>query len=495
MRPARKILVAGLLLALVWAVLAPAASAQEEPPDAKEVEELAGELTTGQKAFNVLTFPFRILGYVVYYPLRFIFYDLWVWLFQLFFGEGGPSISALVDDLSRPEAEVRAKALQKLGELRAADALDEIIGRFSDPDDGVRSEAIRAVVRIGSDRRSGRLINMVESASSWQERAAAVQALGLLREKAAVTAVLGALEDRNWYLRYHAANALGHIGHVAAGPALVRRLGDDEARVRAAAAWALGSIGDPGALPPLTGLLGKLGAEGTMVRSAVINAVGALGGKSEAEKILGLLTGPALKADPFSRGAAAHVLGEMGYADASPLLGKMLLTEEAEGAIFGAAAGLAALGELGPLYKALGDRSPYRRIAGVMGIQRVGRADSVPRLVPLVNDPYTDVRRVAIIALLSLGWKKAMEVLIAQLATPDPQMRLWALQTLKTFSGEDHGLSPEAWRTWWKENADGLDLKRFFPRPGKPKKKLSRRDRRLARRLWARHRNVAARAG
>jgi HEAT repeat protein len=105
----------------------------------------------------------------------------------------------------------------------------------------------------------------------------------------------------------------------------------------------------------------------------------------------------------------------------------------------------------------------------------------------LAQDPYTGVRRAAIIALLSLGVKKSVEIIIDQLSVPDPEMKSWALDVLKQISGQDLGLDRDKWAQWWRENRNDVDLSELFPRPKPVRKKLSFKEREISRKIWARH--------
>ncbi len=465
--------------------LADNAQAEENPPETRTVEEYSGELSSGQEIANVISFPFRIIGYIVYYPLKFIFYDIWAWLFGAIFSGDGTSDSDLIDKLDDPDASVKAGALRGLAGSKCEAAVDKIIGLLSDPDETVRSEAVAAIARIGAAGKSAKLMDLAENGSPWQTRAAAMQALGLVKEKAALSLLLKAAEDRKWEIRFHALNALGNLGDVAAGPKVAERLKDSDRRIRAAAAWTLGSLGDPAALPVLHGVIESFKDEGPAFRASVVYAIGLLGGKEDAEKIFALLKSPLLEGDPFTRGAAAHVLGEMGFEKAEADLTRMLLAEKDHAAVFGAAAGLALLGRLGPLAEAMKAEDPYRRIAGVMGALKSEDASTVPLIADLLSDPYSDVRHAAIEALLGLGAAEGVEGLIAQLAAPDMQIRAWSLEMLKKISGEDFGLDQGAWKEWWVKNRGGINLKALFGKEQQPRKKLSRADRERSRLMWA----------
>ncbi len=66
---------------------------------------------------------------------------------------GGKPVSYWVEALRGPDAQVRKKAVAKLGNVGRANpaAFPAVRGALTDPDPAVRLEAIRAVVKFGRD--------------------------------------------------------------------------------------------------------------------------------------------------------------------------------------------------------------------------------------------------------------------------------------------------------------------------------------------------------
>lgn len=86
-------------------------------------------------------------------------------------------------------------------------------------------------------------------------RAAAVEALGNRKSEQAAKATVALLEDPAWFVRVHAARAAGHAAGAEAAPAIARLLGDERWWVRTAAKDALETMGKDGAealVPVLT---------------------------------------------------------------------------------------------------------------------------------------------------------------------------------------------------------------------------------------------------
>jgi len=105
-----------------------------------------------------------------------------------------------------------------------------------------------------TDKKVTALAAKLQTGGLW-ERHEAVEALGAMRNRQAVPALIKALKDEDDYgpVRYEAVEALGLIGDVQAVPALIEVLSDKNTKawVRYRAIEALRLIGDPQAVPAL----------------------------------------------------------------------------------------------------------------------------------------------------------------------------------------------------------------------------------------------------
>jgi len=93
------------------------------------------------------------------------------------------------------------------------------------------------------------------SDESWQVRQRAAEELGTLRAKQGVAPLIEALNDENDRVTSSAANSLGRIGDKTAVQPLIDSLSDSSALVRTAAAKSLGTLGDRRAIAPLKKIL------------------------------------------------------------------------------------------------------------------------------------------------------------------------------------------------------------------------------------------------
>ncbi len=145
--------------------------------------------------------------------------------------------------------------------------------------------------------------------------------------------ILRALSDRDDGVRGAAIDALRVLGDRAAVSGLCARLGDDSPALRARAAEALGGLGDVRALFPL---VERLRDPTPTTRTAVAHALGALGDARALPALLSLVSEPAMDA----QGAALEAIGRIGGPAATAMLGEQLRGTRAYYAIRGLAQAL-----------------------------------------------------------------------------------------------------------------------------------------------------------
>jgi HEAT repeat protein len=420
-------------------------------------------LTTGQQVLNVITFPFRMVGYGLYYSFKFIFYDIWAALIEGIFGGGDDEVSALIRRLKDEDPAVRMDAAFALGYTESPEAPEALLPLLADSDAGVGAATVHSLGRIGKDRVEKAVVSHLNEHASAEVRARAARVLGLLRAEGAAWALMGGLKEPSWKVRAEAAMALGRIGSWTAGPALAEALRDEDPRVRGAAALALGSMGDVQAVPYLRNLFDRLEKEGTFVRAAIITSLADLDARDLIDPLLAIAKGEGPVSDPHSRAAAFWALGRMQARQSLPVLTSVLLAgREPLKVLEGAAIGLGRMGGKSPLESATRSEEVPVRAAAVNGLIALGGETARRLLLPLVRDPYTDVRQRAILALLVLGDKDAVVHMIDQLRSPDPEIRAWAFLELKRISRKDLGLNPADWLSWWEEAREAWDLRRHY---------------------------------
>lgn len=162
--------------------------------------------------------------------------------------ERGDSIR-LVRLLTRCEPAVRHLAVAALGDLRNPVALPALVTALEGPDEeGVRWRAAEALVKLGPCALDS-LIPLVAS-DDPDVRWKTCVVLGEIGDLRAAPVLVECLADTDRFVRSRAVSALVRLGSQTL-PLLTIALEDPDARVRAGAADALGQIGEAGAIEGL----------------------------------------------------------------------------------------------------------------------------------------------------------------------------------------------------------------------------------------------------
>ena len=224
--------------------------------------------------------------------------------------------AAYVADLSHPSRKVRQEASYELV-LRGAPAVEplmaqatggtdslqfisaQILGRIGDPraipflrrlarqpNTFVRREALLALGKMGPASPAGFLRAALATDLAPEGRGAAAQSLGNLRDPAAVTPLIQALEDSAALVRQHVVAALHRLWTRPAAAAVLGALQDQDETVRYIAAQALGKHRS---LPAREALCSALRDTSVWVRAEAARALGLLGDPDVAEHLVALL--------------------------------------------------------------------------------------------------------------------------------------------------------------------------------------------------------------
>ncbi len=207
---------------------------------------------------------------------------------------GGPaetSIPKLVKDLGSPDAQVRSRAVQALGEMgaRAKLAVPEIGQLLKDPENLPRRLALDALARIGPDARPAApaLVAALKDPDSTFREAAA-QTLGKIGpavKDQAFGALCQALKDADRGVRVAAAEALAALGPLEAGdvPQVLELLKSGDSEARASAARALGQAPPARAREVVPALVAAYQASNDKkLRLAVVTDLGRFPGEAKA---------------------------------------------------------------------------------------------------------------------------------------------------------------------------------------------------------------------
>ncbi len=482
-----------ILLVVLLSLPAPPAAAQSAEDSAAAGE----DLTFWQEFANVATFPFRMIGAAIYYPLRLLFYDVWVALWSLVAGSEDPAVPALregtlaerveaarslldpgsaralVPLLSDPDPELRAAAAESLGRLGARDLGGELLALLEGAPPETAAAAAEALGRVGAVESLPRLLALVRAGFPPERAGAAAVALGHLREADGVWALAAALRHDSPLVRRQAAWALGEIGRAEAAPFLAPLLSDADPAARASAAAAMGKIpaGRDLSVPLLRRLLEEVPAPRTggeaLVAMAAATSLGRLRSADAAPALRALLAAPRAGA-PWEaplRSAAALALARSGADARDAILPPLADPDARVSRTAGVALGIAgAVEELG---RALGDESAAVRESAAIGLGRATTAggDEAGRLLRerAATDADSVVRYATAKALLARRDRAGLSVLVREVTRGGLESREAAIRELARLSGEDHGVDGAAWERWLREKGGALDLARFAP--------------------------------
>ena len=100
-----------------------------------------------------------------------------------------------------------------LGELRASDAVPELVAALSDPDEELCARACHALGKIGDPESAGPLAAVaIDGGHPWFVRTAAAGACGQIGDPRTADTLVDVLDSDEWYPRNAAAAALVQLG-------------------------------------------------------------------------------------------------------------------------------------------------------------------------------------------------------------------------------------------------------------------------------------------
>ena len=155
---------------------------------------------------------------------------------------GRPAEPELLEKLHSAHTAVeRRSAADALGLMRSRRAVPALLRALGDPHMVVRRSASLALLRLRATEAVPRIARLVRDESGGV-RVLAVGVLGRFADPAAVPSLIRALRDEKWYVRQEAARALGELRDSRAVPALRRAQSDARPAVARAASEALAAI-------------------------------------------------------------------------------------------------------------------------------------------------------------------------------------------------------------------------------------------------------------
>ncbi|MBI5047829.1 MAG: HEAT repeat domain-containing protein [Deltaproteobacteria bacterium] len=123
-------------------------------------------------------------------------------------------IPFLIPELKNPIWQVRAVAVEILGETANTAMIQSITDMLKDPEPDIRAKAAKVLGKIGDSSSVQPLLQIIED-PVWIIRLHAVRALGLIGNTDAIEKLKGRLMDSNWQVRRAAAEAISVMGDYA----------------------------------------------------------------------------------------------------------------------------------------------------------------------------------------------------------------------------------------------------------------------------------------
>ncbi len=156
------------------------------------------------------------------------------------------AVEALMQEAERGDHTLRALVGQALGRIDPERKYIAAVHLLDNAQRGLRMAAIGVLTALGDPHALDALMSTAQRDRDPQAREAAVQAIGTMRDRRGLPALLKSLDDADQRVRVAAAKALGTLGDRTALDALMRtHESDPQPDVRAAAEAAIEALSRP----------------------------------------------------------------------------------------------------------------------------------------------------------------------------------------------------------------------------------------------------------
>jgi len=196
----------------------------------------------------------------------------------------------------------------------AADCAEELIALLRSHDNaGLRNSAVEALTKLGVA--AVPFLQPYASDADHDVRKFVIDIMGSIGDSSAVVTLIHALADPDANVCAAAAENLGKIGDTQAVPHLLQALANPDVWLRYTIMEALGKIGEPVPLPIITQL-----AEENLLKKAVFDCLGAIGGAEAVPLLLGGLRERQKNAREAAVAALIKVRGRLPTPEAEQLV-------------------------------------------------------------------------------------------------------------------------------------------------------------------------------
>ncbi len=314
---------------------------------------------------------------------------------------------------SNEDLNVRNRAIWAIGELKSKEAIPHLTGLFMNSgENSLRESSLEALLKIDDQVVLPRLLDALKQPDPGL-CIAAIQAIGRLKDRRALGSLLDLLHrEQNGEVRVAALEIVPSLKPLNPDELemILRLLNDPDAQVKREAVNSLGKLGDVRAVPELVRLLKQ--DESSAMRQASAYALGRLCDETNRKIILDALIEASKKDKTIEvREAAAFSLGSIGGEQAEKRLIDLLKAKKEDIRVIRTAA--ERLGELKSI-------------------------DAVDPLLELLKNDKPELRRAAVIALGTIGDRRAMKPLLYKLKDEDVYVRTEVSRALEKFETRDN---------------------------------------------------------
>ncbi len=381
-----------------------------------------------------------------------------------------PQLVVLYDDANIP---VRVEVVRALAEIGGPRSLDALVKALGDPDPEIQIRATDGLVnfylpgyvktglsaklkRVGSvlqarftesettdivpgfvqareDVVSG-LAGIVQKSTAVEAKANAARALGILRGRSALPALIGVLRSKDDLLMYESLVAIQKINDPSAAPRIAFLLRDLNERIQIKAIETTGMLGNKEALRDLTALMDR--DRSTKVKRAAMGAIGMLADGASRP----LLTRFLNDKDDGLRAGAAEGFGRLRQEADTPLLEKSFAEERKASARLSLAFALVLHGkveltEFSPLRYLISNLNSkaYRGVAQPFLIEAARDVHVLAALHRAIGQGSREERTGLAEVFAISGDEKSAPILQAMTKDADAEVSAAALQAFRTL--------------------------------------------------------------
>ena len=243
--------------------------------------------------------------------------------------EGTEVTKALAKELPNLPAASQVQLLSVFGDRGDKAALEAVIAALEVADAPVREAALKALGQLG-DASTVMLLAERAAAAKGEEQKAARQSLYRLRGKGVDEAILAGIEKAGAKARVELVSSLRERNVVAAVPTLLKTAKDPDRKVRIESLKVLGALGRPENLPAMVDLLVNVKSSSDRTEAEKAIAVVAHKIEKKDQQAAAVLSKLGSVKEVKARSSLLSALGRIGDSSALPALRKELGSKEAD---------------------------------------------------------------------------------------------------------------------------------------------------------------------